>query len=346
MDDMVSRGVIVALISGIGIWLVLKPAHATPALTPSASLRGKTIIVTGANSGVGFAAVKAFASRGARVTLACRDVEKGENAARSIRSYFNNASVSVEYLDLSKPESIRSFASSVKQCHVLVNNAGLMNAQPCFHEGIELTMLTNHLGPFMLTELLLPVLKRTAVSQKTECRVINVASRLEKVAKVADNWLTQGPQPFNPFTAYANSKLCNLLSTFELSRRLRRERNVDVVVNAMTPGMVRTNLSRFAPWWQRALYFPFSLLLRHPDKGAETVVFMAEAESLKGVSGKYFFDCREIESSVTAQSEVLAAEVWAESCRLMDVRDEHALKVSHTSRSKEESEKLIDESYQ
>ena len=344
-DESVSRGLLLTLIGGIGLWLLIKPTSASPALMPSLSLKGKSIIVTGANSGVGYAASKALAARGARVIMACRDVKKGEVAAEKIRNSSKGACVEVEYLDLSKMESIHAFAKSIDSCHVLINNAGLMLAKPSFHQGLELTMLTNHLGPFLLTHMLLPKIMRTSIADKTECRIINVASRLEKVAKVHDKWLAEGPRPFNTFTAYANSKLCNLLSTFALSRRLREESSSRVVVNAMTPGMVRTSLGRFAPWWQQALYFPFSLLLRHPDKGAETIVFMAEAETLTGASGKYFFDCREIEASETARSPTLAEEVWGESCRLVGVKDEPTLKETSSSRAVDESDKAANMHY-
>ena len=346
MDDAVSRGLILSIIGGLGLWLLVKPTSASPALVPSLSLKGKSIIVTGANSGVGFAASKAFAARGARVIMACRDVRKGEAAAELIRNSSKGAYVEVEYLDVSKIESIQAFVNSIDRCHVLVNNAGLMEAKPTFQQGLELTMLTNHLGPFLLTHLLLPVMRCTSISDKTECRIINVASRLERVAKVQGNWLKEGPKPFNTFTAYANSKLCNLLSTFELSRRLADDASsAHITVSAMTPGMVRTNLGRFAPWWQRALYLPLSLLLRHPDKGAETIVFMAEAESLRGVSGRYFFDCREIEASEAARSLPLAKEVWVESCRLMGVRDDLTHSNQRSSKALDESDKAVDMNY-
>lgn len=266
--------------------------------------------MTGANSGIGYAAAKAFAKRGATVVLACRDVRKAEAAARQIALESKNSEVRVEYLDLSKLDTVRGFAQRVGRCNILVNNAGLMKARCETEDGVELTMLTNHLGPFLLTTLLLPVIRRTADESGVVGRIIVVGSRLEKMASLTEGWLLRGPSPFNTFTAYANSKLGNMLMTNELARRLKQQDVHNVVVNAMTPGMVRTNLSSFAPLWQRVLYYPLSLLLRHPDKGAETIVFMAEAESMAKVSGKYLYDCKELSASPSARSESLAAGVW------------------------------------
>ena len=229
--------------------------------SPPLTLLGKTIIITGANSGIGFAAAKALVQRGAHVILACRDLSSAFKAKQAIlSSVANNASidsqnVEVKPLDLSDFESIRAFAADISSCDVLINNAGIM-LNSSHSNSSNLTMRTNHLGPFLLTNLLLPTIRRTALNSGKECRIINVASRLEKVAKFDEKnmpilaWLSgQSPSssssspsssspPWSGMTLYANSKLCNLLMTFELHRRLQREEgNKEIItVNAMTPG--------------------------------------------------------------------------------------------------------------
>jgi NAD(P)-dependent dehydrogenase (short-subunit alcohol dehydrogenase family) len=308
------------------------------------SMRGKHVIVTGANTGIGYATAIYLASRGAHVTLACRSIEKGRQAAEAIQRITKNKDVTAEKLDLSDFSSISSFSKRITKCHVLVNNAGAMF--PKFEQigGVELTMLTNHLGPFFLTESLLPKLKQTASLENTEVRIVNVASRLEKRAtfvvanqespavdasQVDLSLLTVGAKPsYNQWKAYANSKICNLLYTFDLSRRLESNSraatepsSARVTVNAVTPGMVNTDLSRFMPWWQRALSFPLrSLILRSPEKGAETVVYASTSPDLTGISGKYLGDCKIIEASVQSQSKELARAVIAESQRIVDAR--------------------------
>ena len=221
---------------------------------PPLTLLGKTIVITGANSGIGFAAAKALAQRGAHVILACRDLYSAEKAKERILYSLPNASIAsqnieVKPLDLSDLESIRAFATNISVCDVLINNAGIMlnTSHRSNNNDINLTMRTNHLGPFLLTNLLLPAMRKTALNNNCECRIINVASRLEKVAKLIEevpvlSWLlpsesSSSPSPLSGLTLYANSKLCNLLMTFELHRRLRREENKEIItVNAMTPG--------------------------------------------------------------------------------------------------------------
>eukprot|EP00596_Hydrurales_sp_CCMP1899_P006131 CAMPEP_0119037186 /NCGR_PEP_ID=MMETSP1177-20130426/5389_1 /TAXON_ID=2985 /ORGANISM="Ochromonas sp, Strain CCMP1899" /LENGTH=205 /DNA_ID=CAMNT_0006998097 /DNA_START=440 /DNA_END=1057 /DNA_ORIENTATION=- len=193
---------------------------------------------------------------------------------------------------------------------------------------IELTSLTNHMGPFYLTKLLLPKLEKTAEEENVEGRVVNVSSRLEKNAtpnKTGDysyiGWLERGPDIYTTFSAYANSKLCNLLMTLEMARRLDGK-GCDkgcVTVNAVTPGMVNTELGRFAPYWQLLLSYPLRyFMLKSPDQGASTVIYAATDPSLSGVTGKYFGDSKVIEPSPAALSADLASIIWKESERLIE----------------------------
>ena len=144
-------------------------------------MQGLTAIVTGGNTGVGLATAREFAARGANVIIGCRDLVKGQKAAASIL-LATKAEVVVYHLDLTDFKSIKSFSEHIDKCHVLVNNAGVMLPEKILKYGVELTSLTNHLGPFYLTQLLLPKMRKTAEDEKTEVRIVNVASRLEKNA--------------------------------------------------------------------------------------------------------------------------------------------------------------------
>lgn len=305
----------VIVVSGIYVLLRSKSSFSkSSAFSCNKSLTGKTIIVTGGNSGIGYSAAKLLACHGASVILACRNEIKAKKAVASIRNISGNPDVQYEYLDLEKPETIFRFAEKIKKCNMLVNNAGLLVNKLMIVNDVELTMFTNHLGPFLLTNLLLPILKKTADSDNCESKIIIVASRLEKTAKIgSDNWLREGPKPFSSFTAYANSKLCNLLMSFELNRKLQSYRWTNISVNVMTPGMVRTNLGHYAPLWQRMIFYPFSFFLRSSDKGAETIIYMTTSEKMNGISGKYYSDNKEIQPSENAQSVELAKRVWLES---------------------------------
>jgi NAD(P)-dependent dehydrogenase (short-subunit alcohol dehydrogenase family) len=310
---------------------------------------GRHVVVTGANTGIGYSAALELARRGASLTLGCRDLQKGLRAAKDIERQTKNASVEVRHLDLSDFSSIKAFAEGMPKCHVLINNAGAMFPARRLVNGLELTMLTNHIGPFYLTSLMLPILKSTASTDQLRARIVNVGSRLEKKATISSEGfqldprqLAQGPEPYNQWTAYANSKLCNLLLTSELVHQLSSEPDTAttnstssssgssaskaqgrVSVYTVTPGMVNTELSRFMPWWQLVLSAPLrAMLLRTPEKGAETVVYAATAVELQGVSGVYLGDCKPIQPSAAAQSRPLAEAVWRETEAIIKSRTE------------------------
>ena len=145
------------------------------------SMRGLVAVVTGGNTGIGLATANEFASRGARVIIGCRDILKGQEAADGIKLRTKNEVV-VHHLDLTDFKSIESFSKCFEKCHILVNNAGAMFPEKATKCGIELTSLTNHLGHFYLSQLMLPILRKTADEENIEARIVFVASRLEKNA--------------------------------------------------------------------------------------------------------------------------------------------------------------------
>ncbi|ADQ79810.1 short-chain dehydrogenase/reductase SDR [Paludibacter propionicigenes WB4] len=228
-------------------------------------LSGKTIIVTGGNSGLGFEAVKAFVSKNADVIIACRSLDRGEKAKKEIIRFFPNAQITVMELDLSSIQSIYSFAAKFKKnfvrLDVLLNNAGIMMVPYGMTlDGFEQQLGTNHLGHFALTGLLLEFLRKTPGS-----RVVNVSSLAHKQGKIDfANLLYVGGKGYTPLKAYGQSKLANLLFTYELQRYFEKN-NIDCKALVAHPGVSDTNLFvHIAPKWVMKLIRPVFKRLTQP----------------------------------------------------------------------------------
>jgi len=251
-------------------------------------LVGKTIIVTGGNGGLGFQAVKAYASKGAQVIMACRNVAKGNEAKAAICKEYPKAEVIVMQLDLMQLSSVRKFAEAFKQnfkqLDILLNNAGIM--MPPYQltaDGIESQQGTNHFGHFALTGLLLEVLKNTPKS-----RVVNVSSMAHKQGTMNfDNLLYEGGKDYSPIGAYGRSKLENLLFTFELQRYFESHK-LDIIAVVAHPGVSDTNL--FSGIGGKALQTMlkpiFSLFIQPASMGALPELRASVESSVKG--GEFF----------------------------------------------------------
>ena len=238
------------------------------------TIDGKRVLVTGANSGIGMATAAQLASRGAEVTITARDDAKGRAAGDEIRAA-TGVAVGVEHLDLSDLDDVREFAGEFTAEHdrldVLVNNAGVMaGSRRETPDGVEWTFGVNHLGPFLLTDLLTELLVASAPS-----RIVNVSSDAHRGAKDGldfdDLQMTSG---YSSSKAYSASKLANILFTVELDRRLGER---GVTARALHPGVVATSFGKGAdsPRWMGAMMTVLSPVLRKPDKGAATSVFLA-----------------------------------------------------------------------
>ena len=208
-------------------------------------LRGKVIIITGGNSGLGYESVKALAGKGAEVILASRSIEKGEQARKSIIEENPEADIKVMQLDLGDLDSIKKFSEEFKneydRLDILMNNAGIMTT-PYFKtkDGFEAQNGTNHLGHFALTGLLIDLIKKTKGS-----RVVNISSNAHKAGKIDfDNYLFEEGKGYSPMKSYGRSKLSNLLFTYELQRKLE-SKGTDAIAVAAHPGFSRTNLARY-----------------------------------------------------------------------------------------------------
>ena len=279
----------------------------------TANMQGKVCIVTGANSGIGRITALELARQGAEVVMVCRDRARGEAAMAEIKQATGNDRLELMLCDLSSQADIHRFADEFKATHprldVLVNNAGVyMRKRATTVDGLETTFAVNHLGYFLLTNLLLDLLKRSAPS-----RIVNVASGAHASGHINFDNL-QGEQQYSGVRAYCHSKLANILFTRELARRLK---GTGVTVNSLHPGAVATGIFRALPKPLEAL---IKLVTMSPEKGAQTSVYLASSPAVETITGKYFVRCAEASPSAEAQDDEVAQRLWAESARLTGLK--------------------------
>uniref|UniRef100_A0A4X1U8E6 NADP-retinol dehydrogenase n=1 Tax=Sus scrofa TaxID=9823 RepID=A0A4X1U8E6_PIG len=282
--------------------------------TSTVQLPGKVAVVTGANTGIGKETAKELAKRGARVYLACRDVQKGESVAREIQNMTGNQQVLVRKLDLADTKSIRAFAKGFlaeeKHLHILINNAGVMMCPYSkTADGFETHIGVNHLGHFLLTHLLLEKLKESAPS-----RVVNVSSLAHHMGRIHFHNL-QGEKFYHAGLAYCNSKLANVLFTQELARRLKGS---GVTTYSVHPGTVDSELVRHSSLL-RWIWWLFSFFIKTPQQGAQTSLYCALTEGLEVLSGNHFSDCHVAWVSAQARNETVARRLWDVSCDLLGI---------------------------
>ncbi|XP_071439718.1 retinol dehydrogenase 14-like [Hetaerina americana] len=268
---------------------------------------GKIVLVTGANSGIGKETARELARRGAKVIMACRNMDTGKKAQDEIIKDTGNKSVILHNLDLSSMASVRKLAkevcSSEQVLDVLIHNAGVAQTfrRSVTSEGLEATMATNHYGPFLLTHLLINLLKK---SEKG--RIVIVASELYRLAKVD----LRNPNPVSSLPAYLYyvSKYANILFCRELAYRLQ---GTGITANCLHPGMIDSGIWRNVP-------FPLNLGLKviikgffkTPAEGAQTTLYLAISEEVEGVSGKYYMDCKERQLTQGIQDMGAAKKLW------------------------------------
>jgi NAD(P)-dependent dehydrogenase (short-subunit alcohol dehydrogenase family) len=282
-------------------------------------LHGTTILITGGNSGIGKEAAVALARMGAHVAITARNPSKGEAARKEIVERSANNTAEVVPLDLASLDSVRTTADTVHakldRLDVLVNNAGgTLSKRQVTHDGFEMTFGVNHLGHFLLTNLLLDRIKASAPA-----RIVTVASGAHRGARNGldfdDLQLERGH--YRGFQQYCRSKLANIMFANELARRLD---GTGVTSNSMHPGYVHTNFARegdtglmghLSYWLGR----PFSL---SPEKGADTIVYLAASPDVDGRSGGYYEKNRLVRPAALARDRNLAAKLWEYSLRIAD----------------------------
>ncbi|HVP35259.1 MAG TPA: SDR family NAD(P)-dependent oxidoreductase [Steroidobacteraceae bacterium] len=275
-------------------------------------MNGKTCLVTGATHGIGRVTARALAAAGATVLVHGRDAALGAAVAAAIARETANPRVSFVRADFMHLDEVRELGAQLARLprlDVLINNAGLMDAQRrCTAEGYDATFAVNHLAPFLLTNLLLETLTRSAPA-----RVIVVASEAHRRA----GWLDFDDlmnARVGYLRAYERSKLANLLFMRALARRLEGSA---VTVNALHPGFVSSQLFRgSAPAVRTLLATVARPFMRSPERGARTSVYLASSPAVEGQSGGYYRDCRRVEPSAAARCDAAAARLWGESTRL------------------------------
>ncbi|MBQ1488295.1 MAG: SDR family oxidoreductase [Lachnospiraceae bacterium] len=275
-------------------------------------LRNKTAIVTGANSGMGMATAKAFLAEGATVIMLCRSEKRGMEAYRKLTED-GNSRTRLILCDLGDYESIRTFSMQVHKqfdhIDILVNNAGFISLDRQFtKEGLERQFGINHIGHFLLTTELLDLMAEGS-------RIVNVASGAHKTGKIHfdDINLNKG---FNVVKAYSQSKLANVLFTRELARRLKPR---GITVNCCHPGAVATNIGidRESGFGKKVagMLKPF---FQTPEEGAKTAIFLATDDSVKEITGEYFYRCKIAKSSKRSKDMKLAGKLYEFSEKLVN----------------------------
>ena len=273
-------------------------------------MTGKTVLITGASAGIGKATASELAARGARVVMLCREPAKAEAARAEVRARAPAAQVDILALDLASLASVRACAAAVlaacPRIDVLLNNAGVF--PPTLRttaDGFEEQIGVNHLGHFLLTNLLLERLAASAPA-----RVVTVSSMMHAGGRI-DPASFRAPAKYDAMGAYRQSKLANILFSNELAR-LAAGRGVSS--NSLHPGGVATEITRDAPLWMRV---GMRLVGTSPAKGARTSVLLASAPELEGVTGKYFVSGKEKAPAHAAQDAGLARSLWDESAKLV-----------------------------
>ncbi len=275
-------------------------------VTPEVSLAGKVCMVTGATSGIGKVTARELARCGAAVVVVGRSEARSQATVSQIRQQTANPSVDFLLADLSSRQEIRrlagEFESRYSRLDVLVNNAGaIMLSRRESVDGIEMTLALNHLAYFLLTNLLLEMLKSSAPA-----RIVNVSSNSHERAKLNFDDL-QNRRRYWGFRAYARSKLKNILFSYELARRLE---GTGVTVNALHPGLVGTNFLANNGALGRLLKMLVVIKGISPERGARTSIYLASSPELETVTGRYFFQEQEVPSSSASYDEDAARRLW------------------------------------
>jgi NAD(P)-dependent dehydrogenase (short-subunit alcohol dehydrogenase family) len=272
----------------------------------------KVCLVTGATSGVGRVTAEALAQQGATTIIIARNPERGTATVRRIRQTTGNPQVEMILADLSAQADVRrvarEFQSRYPRLDVLVNNAGaLFSRRVVSLDGIEMTWALNHLAYFLLTTLLLETLRASAPA-----RIVNVSSEAHRHADVSFDDL-QGQHRYRGWRAYAQSKLANVLFTYELGRRLD---GTHVTANALHPGFVATNFGRNNRGLAGIIFRALQWTAISPEQGAETMLYLATSPQVEGVTGQYFVKRRSVRSSKASYDVHAAQRLWQASAEL------------------------------
>jgi retinol dehydrogenase 12 len=291
-------------------------------------MKGKVVVITGATSGIGQVAAEQLAAMGARLVLVARDPARGEAALDRLRQSGPGVSHSVHYAELSRLAEMKRVAAEIAavepRIDVLINNAGaLFGSRQVTPDGLELTFATNHVAYFVMTH----GLRDRLMAAAPAARVINTSSDAHKGNRLDFSDL-QSANDYSGFKVYGRSKLANILYTRELARRWA---GTGVSANCLHPGFVAT---RFGDGSGGMLSFAVRVAKNFaisPEKGAQTIVYLASSDDVAGVTGKYFYKCREAAPTREAQDNDAAHRLWLETERLTGISSDAADRVGSAS---------------
>ncbi len=280
-------------------------------------MRGKTVVLTGATSGIGLIAAEELAKKGARMVIVARDKARGEQTLAMLRQAGPGVDHSVHYADLSRIKEMKRVAADIAAAEakidVLINNAGaLFNSRQLTEDGLELTFALNHVSYFVMANGL-----RDSLVAAAPARLINTASDAHKGNKLDFDDL-QSAKGFSGFKVYGRSKLCNILFTRELARRWSGN---GVTVNTLHPGFVSTRFGNESGGYFSYLVRFAKLFAISPEKGAETIVYLASSPAVASTSGQYFYKCRPATPTREAQDDDSAGRLWQETAKLSGIGD-------------------------
>lgn len=270
------------------------------------SMQGKICLVTGSSTGIGKVTARELARMGATVVMVCRNRARGEAAQAEIKAASGSDKVDLIVADLSSLAEVRRAAEEFKQkytqLHVLIHNAGGINhARRITPDGFEATFAANYLAPFLLTELLMDILKASAPA-----RVINVSSTAHLSGKIDFDDL-QGEKKYSVWKAYCQAKLALILFTYELAQQLQ---GTGITVNVLHPGVIASNFGQGFNGFIRFGWKVASPFMSSVEQGAQTTLYLATSPEVEGISGKYFVNSKERKSSSLSYNEALRQRLW------------------------------------
>ena len=282
----------------------------------NSGMGGKVVLITGGTSGIGKAAATALAGMGAIVVITGRNEERGKRALQEIREESGNDGVELILADLTVQDEVRRLAEELRERHnqleVLVNNAGLVLSERTeTPDGIETQLAINHLAPFLLTNLLLDLLKESAPS-----RIVTVSSDAHRWAKIDLDDL-QSRKRYRGMQVYGKTKLANIMFTYELAERLE---GTGVTANCMHPGGVNTNFGNNQGGPMNLLFRLFKPFMRSPEQGADTLIYLASSPEVEGMTGKYLADRKVKAASDAAYDETTRKRLWEASEELTGLK--------------------------
>jgi NAD(P)-dependent dehydrogenase (short-subunit alcohol dehydrogenase family) len=278
-------------------------------------MKDKVCVITGATDGIGKEAAYSLALQGAKLLIHGRDPHKGAGAVAELKARSRNPAIEFLQADFGSLAEVRRLAAAVlaRTAHVdvLINNAGAMFVnRDLSKEGYELTFAVNHLAPFLLSHLLLNHLKSASTA-----RIVTTASLAHRGATL-DFADLQSTHQYSAMGAYGRSKLANILFTHTLAKRLA---GTPVTATCLHPGFVRTSIARDLGAIPRSLFGLLSWFIRSPQKGAQTLVYLAGSAEVQGASGGYYFDCKLTQPAPAAQDDRVAEQLWQVSEKLVGI---------------------------